>query len=233
MAPTGIPPQPADSKGTKWVFNPPPSWPTPPIGWQPASGWQPDPSWPDAPADWKFWRPEEGPERHRVSTFIKAFRPRRVRPARQSGVSAWWIAATILLCLAGIWTVSLSVIDDTQSAKFWNSVVFQDLANIGTFAAAAAAWLSATVVLRKSRKNAENRAADDPGNSTDSPDSSGMTKDDLEFIRTLIAQLSAGDLTESQVHRLERVIKALKAQPKIESSNGSDKPISRNAKRDA
>jgi hypothetical protein len=36
-------------------FNPPPGWPTPPEGWQPAPDWQPDPSWPAAPADWQFW----------------------------------------------------------------------------------------------------------------------------------------------------------------------------------
>lgn len=72
MAPTGLPPQPADSKHTKWVFNPPPGWPVPPVGWQPEPGWQPDPSWPLAPADWKFWKPEQDPGRHRFSTSVKA-----------------------------------------------------------------------------------------------------------------------------------------------------------------
>lgn len=38
------------------VFNPPPSWPPAPKGWQPAQGWNPDPSWPPPPTGWKLWR---------------------------------------------------------------------------------------------------------------------------------------------------------------------------------
>ncbi len=36
-------------------FNPPPGWPTPPNGWQPASDWVPDARWPPAPQGWQFW----------------------------------------------------------------------------------------------------------------------------------------------------------------------------------
>lgn len=36
-------------------FNPPPGWPTPPLGWQPPSGWRPDPTWPVAPENWQFY----------------------------------------------------------------------------------------------------------------------------------------------------------------------------------
>ena len=56
MASTGVPPRPADSEGTTWVFNPPPGWPAPPAGWQPPPGWRPDPSWQAAPEDWEFWQ---------------------------------------------------------------------------------------------------------------------------------------------------------------------------------
>ncbi|OUE29554.1 T5orf172 domain protein [Clavibacter michiganensis] len=37
------------------VFNPPPGWPKPPIGWTPPAGWTPDPSWPAAPPGWLLW----------------------------------------------------------------------------------------------------------------------------------------------------------------------------------
>ena len=37
------------------VFNPPPGWPSAPVGWVPSPGWLPDPSWPAAPPAWQFW----------------------------------------------------------------------------------------------------------------------------------------------------------------------------------
>jgi Domain of unknown function (DUF4041)/Meiotically up-regulated gene 113 len=47
------------------IFNPPPGWPKPPVGWRPPAGWTPDPSWPKPPAGWQLWLPAEGsaPER--------------------------------------------------------------------------------------------------------------------------------------------------------------------------
>lgn len=38
-------------------FNPPPSWPQPPEGWEPPPDWQPDPSWPAPPEGWRLWVP--------------------------------------------------------------------------------------------------------------------------------------------------------------------------------
>ncbi len=40
------------------TFNPPPGWPTPPLGWKPPNGWKPDPAWPAVPAGWSLWIPE-------------------------------------------------------------------------------------------------------------------------------------------------------------------------------
>jgi hypothetical protein len=37
------------------VFNPPPGWPRPPVGWTPPKGWTPDPSWPEPPVGWQLW----------------------------------------------------------------------------------------------------------------------------------------------------------------------------------
>lgn len=36
------------------VFNPPPGWPIPPVGWVPDRDWRPDPTWPEAPDGWHF-----------------------------------------------------------------------------------------------------------------------------------------------------------------------------------
>lgn len=38
-------------------FNPPPGWPSPPIGWTPPKGWTPEPSWPAPPPGWQLWLP--------------------------------------------------------------------------------------------------------------------------------------------------------------------------------
>jgi hypothetical protein len=84
MASTGLPPRPADSKKTKWVFNPPPGWPVPPTDWKPQHDWQPDSSWPPAPDDWKFWKPAQEAGRRKASTLIKAT------------VTALTLAATII-----------------------------------------------------------------------------------------------------------------------------------------
>jgi len=37
------------------VFNPPPGWPKPPVGWIPPKGWKPDPAWPPPPPGWQLW----------------------------------------------------------------------------------------------------------------------------------------------------------------------------------
>lgn len=42
-------------------FNPPPSWPDFPQGWEPDSDWQPDPTWPPAPPGWRFWVADVAP----------------------------------------------------------------------------------------------------------------------------------------------------------------------------
>jgi hypothetical protein len=39
------------------IFNPPPGWPKPPMGWTPPTGWTPDPSWPVPPPNWQLWIP--------------------------------------------------------------------------------------------------------------------------------------------------------------------------------
>jgi len=42
-------------------FNPPPNWPTPPVGWTPPPGWVPDQRWGPAPAGWQVWVPDGQP----------------------------------------------------------------------------------------------------------------------------------------------------------------------------
>jgi len=72
MTPTGVPPQPADTKRKTWTFNPPPGWPTPPGNWKPEAGWRPDPSWPPAPPGWEFWRPTSRDKQRGISFYVKA-----------------------------------------------------------------------------------------------------------------------------------------------------------------
>lgn len=43
------------TQGDRLVFNPPPGWPKPPLGWTPPIGWRPDPSWPVPPPNWQLW----------------------------------------------------------------------------------------------------------------------------------------------------------------------------------
>lgn len=42
------------------VFNPPPGWPVPPVGWVPPRGWKPDSAWPPAPEGWQLWLCSDG-----------------------------------------------------------------------------------------------------------------------------------------------------------------------------
>jgi hypothetical protein len=72
MASESFPPRPADTKHGKWIFNPPPGWPTPPTGWEPEPDWQPHASWPSPPAYWNFWKLAEDSGKPRVSSFVKA-----------------------------------------------------------------------------------------------------------------------------------------------------------------
>ena len=106
-----------------------------------------------------------------------------------------WVVATILLGLAAVETIAITIFAGTQRQKLWSPVVFQDIASIGTFAAAAAAWFSALVVQRqKSAK--ESRKAE-----------SGSTKETSDdLMRTVIDRMSDGSLTESQVRQIERLL---------------------------
>ena len=153
----------------------------------------------------------------------------RGESARRRRTHAWWIATTVLVCVAGV-GATLSIIARSQPQYFWHSIVFQDLANIGTFAAAAAAWVTATVASRASRNNKNDRKTSRVD--TDSDESSGMTDNDLEFMRTLMTRMARGDLDDRQVAQIERVLKALKARPEIELPDISSLPPPNSASRE-
>ncbi|GLZ05018.1 hypothetical protein Acsp03_24840 [Actinomadura sp. NBRC 104412] len=59
--PSAAAPPPRPSNTSAWLYNSPPGWPAPPIGWTPPPGWQPAPSWPPAPPGWQFWTPAAPP----------------------------------------------------------------------------------------------------------------------------------------------------------------------------
>lgn len=42
-------------------FNPPPNWPTLPVGLTPTSDWEPDPAWGPAPEGWNLWVDDPAP----------------------------------------------------------------------------------------------------------------------------------------------------------------------------
>jgi hypothetical protein len=44
----------------RFHYNPPPNWPQPPEGWEPAVGWQPDPKWGRVPRGWDIWILDNG-----------------------------------------------------------------------------------------------------------------------------------------------------------------------------
>ena len=59
--------------GGRWRFNPPPTWPQPPAGWEPWPGWHPPVQWPAAPPEWAYWvRQRRWAARHPVWTGAAA-----------------------------------------------------------------------------------------------------------------------------------------------------------------
>lgn len=44
------------------IFNPPPGWPKPPLGWRPPTSWKPDATWPSPPEGWQLWIAEGAPK---------------------------------------------------------------------------------------------------------------------------------------------------------------------------
>lgn len=118
MASAGLPPRPAASKGKRWVFNPPPGWPTPPTEWQPPADWHPDPSWPPAPAGWDFWSPAPHREQRGASFYIKAV----------AGV------VTFVATITGTYLAYLAIQGQPQTTANWvrqaNAACDQDIGSL-------------------------------------------------------------------------------------------------------
>jgi hypothetical protein len=74
------------------IFNPPPGWPAPPLGWKPPAGWTPDPSWPEPPPGWQLWLPADtrrsAPTRQGVPSDMETLTPAPTEPPEQLGVEA-------------------------------------------------------------------------------------------------------------------------------------------------
>lgn len=70
-------------------FNPPGSWPTPPLGWLPPAGWNPDPAWPPAPRGWTFWLTADGyPAPLTFAPDVQPWDPRTVATSVQPSLYA-------------------------------------------------------------------------------------------------------------------------------------------------
>lgn len=110
------------------------------------------------------------------------------------------LTTTLLLILAAaLGITALTIILSTpqaQASPFWQSVVFADLASLGTFAAAGAAWLTALLALR-SRDDESRRARDSA--------SPGMNRADLEFLTSLMDRMSSKELRPDQIDQLIRM----------------------------
>jgi hypothetical protein len=74
-------------------FNPPPSWPPVPEGWQPPPGWTPDPSWPAAPEGWQLWVDDEGNGVEPLEA--QALEARTAH--RKQAVKSFWLGVAIFL----------------------------------------------------------------------------------------------------------------------------------------
>jgi hypothetical protein len=126
---------------------------------------------------------------------------------KQTYDDAWWIAATILLCLAGAALIASGIIYGVEaSARVTTAVVvFQEVANAGTFLAAVAAWVSATASRRKSEKR------DSASVRPDSADDQGMSGNDYRFMTEYMSNVMAGRVDAEQSARIERMLKLVKA----------------------
>jgi hypothetical protein len=102
-------------------------------------------------------------------------------------------SATALITLAMIITLTASVIVLTQPLHFGSTLVFQDLAAVGTFVAAGAAWLSALVNIRVTRRNVSDSA---------SSDSNGMTNSEYRFMNDFMNRVAKGELEGDRVRHV-------------------------------
>ena len=74
----------------------------------------------------------------------------------ENNISWWsegWYFATVLFFLAAIALIFSVIFRSLEPSKFWNSIVFQDISGVGTLLAGAAAWFSAFVAMKASRKS--------------------------------------------------------------------------------
>jgi hypothetical protein len=102
-------------------------------------------------------------------------------------------SATALITLAMIITLTASVIILTHPLHFGSTLVFQDLAAVGTFVAAGAAWLSALVNIRLTRRSV-------PKSSSSS--SNGMTDSEYRFMNEFMNRIARGDLEGEKVDHI-------------------------------
>jgi hypothetical protein len=105
----------------------------------------------------------------------------------------------VLIIIAICAYITAGVFEDSHPSRVWNSPVFQDLAGIGTLLAACAACVSAWVATRSSRGT--------------------PTKDSTyhELVGELVTKIYDGEVTESERKQLEKLIRSLKKNEKMEA----------------
>lgn len=80
-------------------FNPPPNWPSPPVGWVPSPDWAPDPAWGPAPDGWQLWVDEApyGISKDYGSQGAPQYPANQPAPQARKKRRARWIVIPVLI----------------------------------------------------------------------------------------------------------------------------------------
>lgn len=100
------------------TFNPPPNWPTPPVGWNPEPGWEPDPSWPKPPDGWRLWVDETRVHDATVAQQAvsdSSYRPSGPIPQR---ITSRTIVLAVVVVLAAIAGAAYYVVQSLKPHEF-------------------------------------------------------------------------------------------------------------------
>jgi hypothetical protein len=118
---------------------------------------------------------------------------------------AWWAVATILICLGGVALIGDIVISNTSPQLTHSAEIFQEIANAGTFLAAAAAWATVTLNRRAARRStAESAPPKHP------KDAEGLSDNEYRFMTEFMNNVMLGRLNSTQAAQIERMIMILR-----------------------
>lgn len=108
----------------------------------------------------------------------------------------WWIVSTVLLLIAAVGIITSSTIYafDASARMSTAAIVFQEVANVGTFLAATAAWFSAAASRKKSRRS----------------DVPRTNIDNHEFLMRYMNSVMNGAINPEKSKQIERMVRILR-----------------------